>query len=84
MRIRLNTKADELWIELAGEKGNVALEAGEYGRSIEIPGDHGRGAFIEIDQDGYVRMVRIAKLQDMIAEFAPQSAKSAGKGAKNT
>jgi uncharacterized protein YuzE len=83
MRIRLNTKADELWIELAGAKGNVDLEAGEFGRSIEIPGENGRTAFIEIDQDGFVRMVRVARLQDIIDEFSPKtSAATKGKGQK--
>jgi uncharacterized protein YuzE len=84
MRIRLNTKADELWIELAGANGKVDGGAlGEPMRSIEVPGEHGRAAFIEIDQDGYVRMVRVARLQDIIDEFSPKtSAATKGKGQK--
>jgi hypothetical protein len=81
MRIRLNTKADELWIELEGEKGTLGDGEAfpEPIKTIEIPGEHGRAAIIAIDADGYVRLVRVARLNDIIEEFSPSAAKAARK-----
>lgn len=51
MRIRLNTTTDELWIELAGKVGEVTDDYTEPMREIEIPGEQGRAAFVEIDAE---------------------------------